>query len=425
MKILNLQGCKTNQFNIDHLLESSTRKVLTSDERTKISYLNSQYFSLQSDWEKTVGSGKDYESIASAVSALERKFVAYPKLTLDAGTYTEKILDGSEKLLCRQLELVGDTRNIVGTRYIDGFTIRTNDSTNGGVGTISLGNSGNDITIQASTTNPDLVAAGLVSGGKILVVDNSNAVAEHTIDSVSGYTITLTDTAPTVGNTGSSVTILPNRKLTHSSTLLSGDFSCKIKLTGFYIYLDAEQYIFSINYNQEVEINNCVFNHNGNNYDSVFLARNSVLQSSNSTCSNVCFTNSKLYAIFSECAHVRLVGLSNAKTKGLYLKDGSSATLPNYTCTANGLQSVNYAIVSSSMYADRMQCYGYYRGLYSFIGSAIWSDNAYIASCNVGIYANVESTNYCGAVTWASNSANASPATSGTAGNNNSVNIYS
>ena len=379
-------------------------------------------FSLQSDWEKNIGTGLDYTSITSAISALERKTVSYPKLTLDAGTYSEKILDGSEKLLCTALELVGDTRTIVSSSYVDGLVIKSNDNINGGVGTCSLSNSGNDIAIIGATTNPDF--AELVASDKIIVIDNSNNVSECTISSVSANVLTLSAAAPSVGSTGSSVTILPNRKITYSSSLLSGNFLCKVKLTGFYLDIDADVNILNAEYNQAIELNNCTFNNNGRAYAAVKLNRNSLLFSTNSIYSNVSFINSSIYALDTNNSTVVLQGLANLKTLGIYLTTGSSAILHDYFCTANGLNSANYSSTGSSINLNYFQCHGYYRGLYSFIESTIWADDPYIANCNIGIYANVNSSNYCRRVTWVSNSTNASPASSGSTGNSDSINVF-
>lgn len=382
--------------------------------------IRKQFFSLPSDWEKNIGTGLDYTSIASAISALERKFVAYPKLTLDAGTYAEKILDGSEKLLCRQLEFVGDTRAIVGGTYIDGGTIRNNNTTNGGSGTCGLGVSATyNLNVSGTTTNPNFPSAGVITNDEILVMDNSNAIAKYTVSSASGVSLTLTTAAPTIGNSGTAMVILPNRKISLSTSLLSGDFPCKLKFTGFVFECDSAEPIFNLLRNKQIELNNCIFYHNGQNRESLYMQNDCHIYSSNSNYCNVSFWDSANYNIvLNGMCTAYLVGFTAIKTTGICALYGGVANLPYSLHSSGGLTSINRILQSRGIFIDSW-IYGYYRGLKAYSGGNISAAETSLSNCNIALYASLQSFVDATATILTSNTTNASP-TFNNVGNQNS-----
>lgn len=88
---------------------------------------------------------------------------------------------------------------------------------NGGSGSCQITGAGNTITVTGSTTNPDFDADGWHSGDKILVYDNTGTTTEYTIDSVLNNAITLTVAAPAIGNDGTAICLLPNRRIDRTS----------------------------------------------------------------------------------------------------------------------------------------------------------------------------------------------------------------
>lgn len=378
-------------------------------------------FSLPSDWEKTIGSGKDYASIALMKAALERRYASYPKTTLDAGTYDEIILDGTEKLLCECLELVGDTRTIVGTTYMRAYTIQT-PSANGGSGTCGITSDGNDITVTGSGANPDFATAGLVNGDKVAILNDVNAMSEHTVDSVSGNVITLTGAAPTFAD-GKTLTILPNRIITNTTYLLYGNFPCKLKFTGFTFKKTATGYTFDLRRKKVVEINNCVFDQTGQASSCILLADSSLYSTVDYSNS---FLNSQSHGISTIAGSVVYAkGVANVKTLGVALVNGSSGYMHNLIGTHGGLNAVNQASKHSNLVCDSSQVYGYYRGLQADINSCISTSGTTIKGCTIGVYAVNQSHISALSMTMASNSTDYSPATSGVAGNVNSTIVYS
>lgn len=80
-----------------------------------------------------------------------------------------------------------------------------------GVGIISLSNSGNDLVITCSTTNPTFSSS--LIGNEVKIRDNSGSYHTLEIASVSGNTLTLDATCPTVGDLGSAFVIVPATEL--------------------------------------------------------------------------------------------------------------------------------------------------------------------------------------------------------------------
>ena len=332
------------------------------------------FFKLGSSrWSKEVGAGKDYTTIALGVADLENKVVNSPVLTLAAGDYNEIILDGTENLLTNTLELVGDVRDIAGACYMDGFTIFT-DSNNGGGGTCAISNSGNDLVVTGTTSNPDFDSAGVIAGDKVLCHDNAGAFAEFTVASVSTNTITLTGTAPTVGNSGTSVTILQNRKIWHATAKLikidnleigntRKNKPISITLRGFHLQAQANG-IINVNGNISIALEKCTLDKYGDNQLACYLKNakinangnnNSVqgltggsggigiyLYSSKANIDCMCFIGGYYGVVLTSMslAHVLYCKITNITSVGVYATL-NSFTNCRYTQIKNSLTALN------------------------------------------------------------------------------------
>lgn len=172
----------------------------------------------------TVGSGKDYETIQGAIDFFKGKtLIGTNQIVLDPGNYSENLIfTGYFSSSIEALHLVGDPRLIPSVRYCASGAINIPIMpvvTDGGDGNCNLSNSGNTITVTGSASNPDFSSGGIVAGDKLIIGDNSGNQTEHTVASVSGNTISLTATAPTIGAMGSFVTILPDRRITSPEQL--------------------------------------------------------------------------------------------------------------------------------------------------------------------------------------------------------------
>lgn len=161
-----------------------------------------------------------YTTLSSAAGKL---FTGYkPIVTYEAGSHTIDLSNIIDKITIQ-----GDTRGLAGLSYMHGSTV-VSTATGAGVGTITLSSSGNDVTVACSTTNPDF--STLLAGDKLLICNTSKVIAEYEIASVSGNTITLTTSAPTINSKAACITIVPNRTI---STALSIDHENRITFQGF------------------------------------------------------------------------------------------------------------------------------------------------------------------------------------------------
>jgi len=167
---------------------------------------------------KTVGTGKDYATIQEAIDFFNGKtLIGTNQIVLDPGNYSENLIfTGYFPSNSEALQLVGDSRLIPSVRYCASGTINIPifpTVANGGSGNCNISKSGNTLTVTGDVSNPNFSAGGIVAGDKLIIGDNSGNQTEGTVDSVSGNTITLTATAPTIGAMGSFIVILPNRRI--------------------------------------------------------------------------------------------------------------------------------------------------------------------------------------------------------------------
>ncbi len=176
----------------------------------------------------TVGSGKNFSTIQGALDFIKNIHVFSVIVQVDPGTYSES-LDFSD--IRGFVSIEGDTRVLAGISYIDGVDVDSN-AAGSGEGQVSIVNSANNVIVVGNTTNPDFT--GWVSGDKVLIKGNDEVIYERTIDSVSGNTITLTTTAPTISDHGSAITIVPNVRIS-AETVVNNRF-LTVKFYGIEFY---------------------------------------------------------------------------------------------------------------------------------------------------------------------------------------------
>jgi hypothetical protein len=374
---------------------------------------NKDQLQLQSDWEKNIGTGLDYTSIASAVSDLGYKFVSYPKLSLEAGTYNEKILDGSEKLLCTTLELVGDTRSIVGSSYVDGYSIQTSADSGGGEGTCAIGLAGDTITVTGATTNPNFETAGLVAGDKVQTLNNDDSISTYEIESISSNALTMTTTPSAIGNDGTTLTILPDRVITNASEIIKLqyiDYTVNplqtIKLKGFTFKGDTVM----ISITQGIStllLENCAFDGQNKNISSIILYNTNVYAKSYS----VSCLNANNYSMVCTGGDARIVGMNLIGSSGFHCQGSTDAHL-NYARIVGGSINIYQTPYVSASYSVVLA-----GGIQSHNGSHVYARYATIKNCTTANVASVLSYINAKNQTLSGNTANYSPATSLVAGN--------
>lgn len=188
----------------------------------------------------TVGPGKDFTTIQEAINYFVGKIVSGTCIIeVDAGTYAENLTFASILVMPGStLWLKGDTRTLAGLTYVDhGYGANSEGRANGGAAdaACALANSTTNITVTVTGGDPDFDADSWVNGDLLLVYDNAGAITEKTISSTSNKTITLTATAPTIGNTGTAVCLCPNRIISIASGTAIDIQIPGVKVTGFYI----------------------------------------------------------------------------------------------------------------------------------------------------------------------------------------------
>jgi len=188
----------------------------------------------------TVGAGKDFATIQEAIDFFQGKIVSGTcTIDVDAGSYAENLtFDSIQVMPGATLWLKGDTRALAGLSFVDHTYGGNSESrTNGGArdAACALANSTTNITVTITGGDPDFDADNWVNGDLLLVYDNAGAITEKTISSTSNKTITLTATAPTIGNTGTAVCLCPNRVISIASGTAINIQIQGVKITGFYI----------------------------------------------------------------------------------------------------------------------------------------------------------------------------------------------
>ena len=156
---------------------------------------------------------------------------------------------------------IGDTREACGASFVSGLNVPVNADLDGkGEGIVTLSNSGNNITISADVTNPNFIDLGYIAGDNIYVYDNTFVFAKFEISVVAAQTLTLTAAAPTLGNIGSAICLVPNQQLsideltTIASNVLDKD------VIGYEIILDedTDPNVVNMPYQSSLKIQHCV-----------------------------------------------------------------------------------------------------------------------------------------------------------------------
>jgi len=387
----------------------------------------------------------DYSTIQSAIDSFTNRILDNCKISISSGDYSSEILDFSK--IKGSLTLEGDTRTLAGHTWIHGMTIR---STNAGSGTASLANSGNDITITGSTSNPDLTGYT----GTVAIIDNNGTYAEYTISSASGNTLTLTTTAPTVGNNGSAITIIPNVKIDGIGIHLNQNHANNI----YFLGIRASNIILDIG---NISLENCYITGNiscdngstlktEGSENSIIKSTLSIINKNSSICNlnNSCCigisTNNKIDSKYNSNISLEYANIVNIQY--IYITKASTGIL-NYAevIIGGGIECLycsrliaEYAKVQDTKsgfiasfgskikceYATALNCDS---GFTANAGSVITCRGATAQNCEIGYHANLQSYIYA-ANTSSNNSGNTtdySPALSNTEGNVNSVITYS
>jgi hypothetical protein len=211
---------------------------LIATDSTPADMLASDY--IAADITKTVGSGKEFAAIQEAINWFKGKIISGTcTIEVDAGTYAENLTFASILVMPGStLWLKGDTRTLAGLTYVDhGYGANSEGRTNGGAAdaACALANSTTNITVTVTGGDPDFDTDNWVNGDLLLVYDNAAAITEKTISSTSNKTITLTTTAPTIGNTGTAICLCPNRVISIASGTAINIQIQGVKITGFYI----------------------------------------------------------------------------------------------------------------------------------------------------------------------------------------------
>ncbi len=168
----------------------------------------------------TVGSGKDFTTLSDALDFVKKIPLFRVKLVVDPGEYVGDILLDND--FQGDIEFEGDTRTLAGVSLIDGITPRS-DAVEAGSGVISLSSVGGTLTVTGATTNPDF--SGWELGDKVLIGSNTGITAFYNIVSATGNVIVVDNSIQPVGDRGSFVTLVPNRRITGQLTVSGGNVS--------------------------------------------------------------------------------------------------------------------------------------------------------------------------------------------------------
>ena len=186
---------------------SGTSELVSIRDGKKV-YLNSQ--------ETLVCPANQSDVTYTTIESTRNKYITNytPLVTYDSGTFSSPNFSNINV----PIKLQGDTRTLAGLTYIEGSTA------------VGVGNSGS--TIWATNALGRIDFSTLVNGDRVYIVDNTGTGALYTVSSGGSEDITLTTTAPTIGDTGSGFTIVPNREFNTAMTVPDG---ANITLEGFYI----------------------------------------------------------------------------------------------------------------------------------------------------------------------------------------------
>lgn len=403
---------------------------------------------------KTVGSGKQYSTIQSAIDSLKGHLViGSVTIAVDAGTYSENLTSRYIEGNNSDFVLQGDTRAVAGAGYVQGATNRYNpiDSNFGAAGAVTLSASGSVITVAVAGGNPNFTNLGLVQNDHILACNTSGTVSDLTISSVSTNTITVFNGAPAMGgSTGaSSIVFCPDRIIAGQAGAAALSVYSSVGVYGFWFKPDASQNGITVSFNNSAWIKNIVVQ--GGQNGAVAGAGARIQKVSNTTIGGAFVSCAGAGAVASTggalnlpyCTMVKCTGDAVDALNGGFLIANNSQAI---RCANGFVGSSNSSLQAQSSFAGYMGGYGYLSNFGSSLdvyGSfAFNSVNGFSSNYNSTMYADTASAKnnatagyvasrmgyISAASTNANNSANGAnynPATSDTVGNINSIITWS
>ena len=182
----------------------------------------------------TVGSGGDFSTFAAYKA--RTNYLKNDETVTILSDLTESIdLSG----MAGTLTIQGNNYKILeGVTWLDNALPFSADSS-AGTGTITLTNNPaetsnvNDLKVEGATTNPDFTG---YAGYTVRIRNDAGTIADYTVSSIQGAAnniFRLSATAPTVGDDGSTITILPAISIADNSA----DFLIYHVLPGITLYL--------------------------------------------------------------------------------------------------------------------------------------------------------------------------------------------
>lgn len=327
------------------------------------------------------------------------------------------------------LKIVGDTREIAGYTFIHGKNPKGTAGGLSGSGTVTLSSSGNDITIARSGLSPTL--SSLVNGDKLWIGNTSGTKAEYTVFSVLGTTITLTAAAPTINDTGAFVSIIPNVNDGSNSWYLHTQGKIIFQGINFQGLINTSEYDIS-NINDyftrgDIRFVNCMFSTNQDfwkaNYTFLFCHSAAGLFFYEARCtfkSTTWSAQSEFYRCESDSFFCYWVYIT-----GVYSRNSSYGKDTTFTCfwvmCDNGPTFYGAVWASEGDTFERKLGSVSGVGVTGAYGSKISLLFPTVQYFTTGVYANYGSDVAVIAPSYTGNTANTSPATLNTFGNNGSL----
>lgn len=338
---------------------------------------------------------QSYPTIQSAIDWFAGRNVMNATITLAPGNYAEnlkldKISSNRPNLNSENsysgLSIIGDTRNLGGTQFLSGGICQNPSNVSGlgsSLGTVAISNVANIISVTVNAAPLDFVAAGLVVGDHIAILDNSYNWTIVQVTNVSGNQITHDGGTLDVGNSNSSVTLLNNTSLIGTS-----DFDDFMLVTGSGVTLTGLNFTTSSVLGSQGNAANLLRMIDG---ASVVL-KNCVFDDSNYNLWYFCLhgtNNCKVYGYDGEWNNY--MSYTNSFLAGqiscVFLEDNSTLGDGFWTMTDSDTDTLLWLDNSST------EIYGLYQGslqfacIYAINNSYVFLQNAYTTNSFSSIYA--------------------------------------
>lgn len=245
------------KLSADALQEGSVNLLLTAEERAKTDRIAPETVTVPGDF--------------ATVSDLLAAYDVFPETTVTLASNVSEGIAFNGKT--GRIIFEGSSFAYGAAAWIHGVSPAKSAL---GVGIVTLSNSGNDLTVSCATTSPDFGSLGIAAGRKLSVIDDSGTKTTETVDSVSGGTITLAGTAPTVGSSGSAVFVLPATEWSYGGTLLdnnSNDLSLAFQDVRFVKSGATAQTLASADAGSEWSMTRCTLETEGAATNASYLTR--------------------------------------------------------------------------------------------------------------------------------------------------------